>query len=122
MKRTITLSTWGRNFSLVIVFLLTAVLCTLPFSAVRGEEKEVKILTLEEALRITAEKNRDIQKASEYRNLVESRYVEERAAALPQFVIAAHASNSRDESQKAFGIGLPLRSNTRSVELGLSQA
>ena len=122
MKRIITISTWGRRLFFITALLLISSLGILRFTTAMGEEKGVQILTLEEILQITAEKNRDIQKAREYRNLIEGRYVEERAAALPQFVIAAQASNSRDESQKAFGIGFPLRSNTRSVELGLSQA
>jgi outer membrane protein TolC len=122
MKRIITISTRRRCLFFITAFLLISSLGILRFTTALGEEKGVQILTLEEALRITADKNRDIQKAREYRNLIEGRYVEERAAALPQFVIAAQASNSRDESQKAFGIGFPLRSNTRSVELGLSQA
>ena len=122
MKRIFTISTWGRNLLLAMVFPLIAVIGIPPFSTALGEEKEVQILTLEEALQITAEKNRDIQKAREYRNYVEAIYVQERAAALPQFVVTAQASNSRDESQKAFGLGFPLRSNARSAELGLSQA
>jgi len=122
MKRTITISTWGRRLLFITALLLISSLGTFPFPVAMGEEKGGQILTLEEILQITAEKNRDIQKAREYRNLIKGRYVEERAATLPQFIITAHASHSRDESQKAFGIGFPLRSNTRSVELGLSQA
>ena len=103
-------------------FLLIASLGTAPFTAALGEEREVKILTLEEALRITADKNRDIQKAREYRNQVEGRYIEERAAALPQLVITAQASNARDESLKAYGGFIPVQQKFRSAELGLSQA
>lgn len=122
MKRIVTISRWRRRFILITAFLLIASLGTLPFTTALGEEKEVQILTLEEALQITAEKNRDIQKALEYRNWVEGLYVEERAAALPQLTITAHVSNERDESKKALGISSPLRTNTRSTELGLSQA
>ncbi|HEX9909928.1 MAG TPA: TolC family protein [Desulfatiglandales bacterium] len=122
MKRIITISTWGRCLFFITAFLLISSLGILPFTTALGEEKEVQILTLEEALQITAEKNRDIQKAREYRNYVEAIYIQERAAALPQFLITAHASNSRDESQKALGVGFPLRSNSRSAELELSQA
>jgi HAE1 family hydrophobic/amphiphilic exporter-1 len=122
MKRIVTISNWRRRLFFITAFLLIISLGTIPFTAALGEEKEIQILTLEEALLITVEKNRDIQKAREYRNQVEGRYVEERAAALPQLVITAHASNTRDESQKAFGEGFPLRNNTRSAELGLSQA
>ena len=122
MKRIVTISSWGRWFILITVFLLFVSLGALPLTAALGEEKEVQILTLEEAIRITAEKNRDIQKALEYRNLLKAIYVTERAAALPQLVITAYAVNSRDESQKAFGFGFPLRTNTRSAEIGLYQS
>lgn len=108
--------------SRIILLLLTVFLGTLPFTVAYGEEKETKVLTLDDALQIAAEKNRDIQKAREYRNQVEAIYVQERAAALPQFIITAHAANARDESQKAFDPNFPLRNNTRSAEIGLSQA
>jgi HAE1 family hydrophobic/amphiphilic exporter-1 len=111
----------GRHVILMTVFLLIAFLGILPFTGAAGEEKEVQFLTLEEALRITAEKNRDIQKAREYRNLVEGRYVEERAAALPQLVFTAQATNSRDESQRAFGGFFPVQQKFRSAEMGFSQ-
>lgn len=68
---------------------------------------EKRILTLEQALAIALEKNKDIQKAKEYRRQVEGRYVEERAAALPQFVLQGGFSRSRDESMKVFGRAIP---------------
>ena len=122
MNRIVAILYRRKNFTLMAVFLLIAFQFTLPFTTALGEEKEILILTLEEALQITAEKNRDIQKALEYRNLVKAIYVTERAAALPQLVITAYAVNSRDESQKAFGSGFPLRTNTRSAEIELYQS
>jgi len=78
---------------------------------------------LEEAVRTAMEKNKDIQKAKEYRNLVEGRYIEERAAALPQLALSGKLRHSRDESQGAFLFGLlPLESEVRGAEIGLSQA
>ena len=44
----------------------------------------VKVLTLDEALAIAASHNHDIQKAIEYQKWVQGKYLEERAAALPQ--------------------------------------
>jgi HAE1 family hydrophobic/amphiphilic exporter-1 len=44
----------------------------------------VHTLTLEQAVAIALEKNRDIAKAGEYAKYVQGKYVEERAAALPQ--------------------------------------
>jgi len=121
MKRIITILCWKRQLTLIIASLLIVSQGIFPLTAALGEEKETEVLTLDDALRIAAEKNRDIQKALEYRNQVEAIYVTERAAALPQFVITAHAANSKDESQKAFGGLIPTKSNTRSVEVGLSQ-
>ncbi len=88
-----------------------------------GEEKGIRILTLDEALRITLEKNKDIRKAREYRSQVEGRYIEERAAAFPQFQITGLVSRDRDESLAAFYRGLiPIEKEIRTGEIGLSQA
>ena len=65
-------------------------------------------LTLPEALALALDKNKDIQKAKEYRNLVEGRYVEERAAALPQLTGRAGISRDRDESQAAYNKFFPV--------------
>jgi len=117
-------ATTGRKslFFSIVLLLLIVFPGTLAFTEAYGEEKETRVLTLEEALRIAAEKNHDIQKAREYRNYVEAIYVQERAAALPQFTITSHVASARDESQKALGSFVPLKNNTRSAEVGLSQA
>src|SRR4030043_1236100 len=117
-------ATTGRKslFFSILLLLLTGFPGTLAFTVAYGEEKETRVLTLEEALRIAAEKNHDIQKALEYRKWVEGIYVTERAAALPQLIITSHAANAKDESQKALGPLMPLKSNTRSAEGGLPQA
>ena len=65
----------------------------------QGPTAQVKTLTLDEALRIAAEKNRDVQKAIEYRNWVQGKYWEERAFALPQASVNANLVRSRDGSQ-----------------------
>jgi hypothetical protein len=64
-------STWGR-YLLVSVFFSAAWLGMLSVTPALGEEKEIKILTREQALKIALEKNKDIQKAREYKNSVES--------------------------------------------------
>ena len=122
MKRIVAKAAQEGIRLLILALLLIASTGTLlPLEAMA--EEGAKVLTLEEALQIAAEKNRDIQKAREYRNWVEGRYVEERAAAFPNFLISMHASESRDESQKAFGGGLfPIRQRSSAAELGLSQA
>ncbi len=105
--------------SLIIFLLLASVLGTTVSAAADGER--VKVVTLEQALKITLEQNRDIQKAREYRNQVEGKYLEERAAALPQFQIRAGISRDRDESQSAFGRLLPVERETRNAGVGFSQ-
>jgi HAE1 family hydrophobic/amphiphilic exporter-1 len=115
--------TCGRSLIFLIVPLwLIIILGALPFSAAYGEEKGIEVLTLEDALRIAAEMNRDILKALEYRNLVEAIYVTERAATLPQIILSTYINFGRDESQRAFGSNSPIARNTRSAEVGLSQA
>jgi len=102
---------------LLISFMITIVLS----GAALGQEKPVKVLTLDEALSIAAERNRDIQKAKEFRNQVTGVYVEVRSAALPQLTITANGVNSRDESQEAMGPFVPSKRNTRAAEVGVSQ-
>jgi HAE1 family hydrophobic/amphiphilic exporter-1 len=58
-----------------------------------------KVLTLEEALSIAAEQNRDIQKAREYQKWVEGRYVQERSAALPHGNFSANVLRNFDDTQ-----------------------
>lgn len=55
-----------------------------------------RTLTLDQALAIALEKNRDIAKAGEYVKYVEGKYVEERAAALPQLGLNGAYAASRD--------------------------
>jgi len=107
---------------LLVPLLLSALLCAgFPHPGF-ARDNGVRVLTLEEALRIAQERNRDIQAAEEYRRKVTGIYVEERASALPQVTVAAGISRNHDESQKAFGGGfIPVRNDSRSVEAGLSQ-
>ena len=72
-----------RKRSLCLFSFILALSLMASNAPVGGQER--KVLTLEEALRIADEKNKDIQKTKEYRKQLEGRYVEERAAALPQF-------------------------------------
>ncbi len=111
-----------RTFT-VIAAVIILFLAAVPEMSARGEEKPVRILTLEEAWRIALEKNKDIQKAREYRNQVQGRYIEERAAALPQLQINGYLIHDRDESLQKFYMGLiPIEKETRTAEVGLSQA
>jgi outer membrane protein TolC len=84
-------------------------------------KKEVLVLSLDRALQIALVKNKDILKAREYRNQVEGKYVEERAAALPQFAFLGSLERGKDESQKAFSRNYPVQAQNESLGIGLSQ-
>ncbi|GAB4240465.1 MAG: efflux RND transporter permease subunit [Deltaproteobacteria bacterium] len=78
-----------------------------------------EVLTLDEALREAVAANRDIRKAAELRGLLEGKYVEERAAALPQILASAEALRAWDDTLGIFGA--PPGSDRYSVQLGVSQ-
>jgi len=122
MKRTDSRMRRGKTPVLEPAIVLLLFFSLVPLTAASAGERGARALTLEEALQITAEKNKDIQKAREYRSWVEARYVEERAIALPQVVITGSGSSGRDESQKAFGSNFPTKQNLWSGGLGVSQA
>ncbi|MBI5585249.1 MAG: TolC family protein, partial [Deltaproteobacteria bacterium] len=103
------------------LFSMVILLGTLTLAQASEPKKEVIILTLDKALRMAMDKNKDIQKAKEFRNQVEGRYVTERAAALPQFVIQAGLSRDRDESQKALFPAIPVEREVRTATVGFSQ-
>jgi outer membrane protein TolC len=111
----------ARRFP-IFVLLITLTLSVLPFHAAWAEEKSPRIVSLEEALAITSEKNKDIQKAREYRNWVMGRYVEERSAAFPQLIVSGHIANERDNSQKALSSIYPIQAKSRSGEISLFQS
>src|SRR5512145_430082 len=73
-------------------------------------------LTLDQALEIADEKNRDIQKARDYIVWAKGKYVEERAAALPQLTATASALRDRDGSQKIYGAGMEDPANRQSAQ------
>ena len=66
----------------------------------------VKVLTLEQALAIAADQNRDVQKAIEYRNWIQGKYVEERAAALPHGTFATSWVRSYDNTMSKLFSGV----------------
>jgi HAE1 family hydrophobic/amphiphilic exporter-1 len=119
------LNRWARAAAAVLAMLLAA---GLPAAQSPDPEPPARVLTLDEALRIAAEQNKDILKAREFRQKVYGRYVEERAAALPQVTISSSASRDSDESQKAFGGGFleefdfDVTRNLYTAEAGVTQA
>lgn len=82
---------------------------------------EARTLTLSEALAIAAEQNRDIEKAKEFFRKVDGRYLEERAAALPQVSLNGSAVMEKDESLRFF-TGTADQQKRLTGEATLSQA
>ncbi|MBE2888085.1 efflux RND transporter permease subunit [Geobacter anodireducens] len=113
----------ARGISLKKFFGVFACLITLGTGAFSAEAAEIRVLTLDQALAMADERNRDIAKAREFFRQVEGRYVEERSAALPQFTITGSASWLDDRSQKALAGGfIPTRQDVRAAGVELSQA
>ncbi|MFZ5572945.1 MAG: TolC family protein [Thermodesulfobacteriota bacterium] len=82
-----------------------------------------RTLRLDQALAIADGKNRNIQKAMEYRNWVEGYYVEQRSAALPQVTVTSGLFRQRDESQNDYPISMyPVQQDAVTAGVGLSQA
>jgi HAE1 family hydrophobic/amphiphilic exporter-1 len=88
-------------------------------TAAAADAPAVEILTLDEALRAAVANNRDVAKATELQTFLEGKYVEERAAALPQFLATAEALRAWDESQVLFGA--PPGTNRYTAQVGVSQ-
>jgi outer membrane protein TolC len=109
-----------KKIKLPLALLAILIGSVLPAQAAEVK-KEVLALSLDKALQIALEKNKDILKAREYRNQVEGKYVEERAAALPQFAIRGSFERGRDESQKALARNYPVDAQYESLGIGLSQ-
>jgi outer membrane protein TolC len=105
------------NLKLMLRFMLA--LCLVLFVTVTGYGADLKMLTLDEALKITLEKNRDIQKAEEYKNKVLGIYVEQRAAALPQITATAVGARSWDSALAS--LNRYDRLESRNLELILTQ-
>jgi HAE1 family hydrophobic/amphiphilic exporter-1 len=109
------------EFTLIMMVIMSLISVSVVTMQAAETQKEVTVLTLDQALRITMEKNKDIKKAQEYRRQVEGRYVEERAAALPQFMIQAGISKDHDESQRAMFRTIPVERETRTATVGFTQ-
>ena len=92
-----------------------------PATAAEDAPGDRKVLTLEQALEIAADKNRDIQKAKEYFRWVRGKYVEERASALPQLSMNSSASVSEDKTVIITPGAPPDRLKNYSAGIGVSQ-
>ncbi len=81
---------------------------------------EARVVTLEQAIAVAMEKNRTIEKAREYARYVQGKYVEERAAALPQVSLNGSVTVSKDESLKVTGYSAQ-RQFGQALDLTISQ-
>jgi hydrophobic/amphiphilic exporter-1 (mainly G- bacteria), HAE1 family len=106
---------------LVTLFIMSSTCLASDCLSTETKKDAVRALTLEQALALAAEYNKDIQKAQEYQNWVNGRYIEERARALPHLTITGNVNRSRDESQKAFEEFLPLEQDTGVSQITLNQ-
>ena len=115
-----------RTASRIAVGIL--VLASLAFPARATEPsapapEAVRILSLEDAVRIASDKNRDVQKARAYQEWVLGKYVESRAAALPSLLAQASLATARDDATLQAMRGLqPATQTVEDVGLTLSQA
>jgi HAE1 family hydrophobic/amphiphilic exporter-1 len=85
-----------------------------------GPVTGVLVLTLDEALARAAGQNRDVQKAREYQKWVQGKYVEERAAVMPDVTFGLTALRQYDDTQsKLFrGISFPGSDSGEGAEIG----
>jgi len=82
----------------------------------------VQVLTLEQALQIADAQNRDVQKAEAYRQWVQGKYLEERAAALPQLTLDANVRRDSDKTTSALTGGLfPSEQDSKTLDVSVSQ-
>jgi len=102
--------------SLLIVFSCMAMVAS------RLMAEETRVLTLEQAIEIADKQNKDIRKAKEYITWTEGKYVEERAAALPQFLAGAGVSRSHDKSQLVFNAYYPEVIHRNNASVSVTQA
>ncbi len=103
----------------VLLVALCAGAVAFPPSAAADEASGTEVLTLDEALRAALDSNRDIRLAVEQRTRLTGKYVEERAAALPQFLGTAAAQRAYDASLAAYGV--PPGSNRYAAQLAVTQ-
>src|SRR5512145_257097 len=82
---------------------------------------QTRTLTLEQAIEIARERNRDIQKAGEYIAWAKGKYVEERAAAFPQVTATGFIVRDRDGSQKIYGDAMADPASRQSAQIVLTQ-
>ena len=87
---------------------------------------EARALTLPEAVAVALDRNKDIAKAKEYKNLVLGRYIQERSAAFPHVTLSSGLTRASDESQNVmfedFDFDFPTSQYLYSAGVEVSQA
>ena len=105
-----------------LTYSVAPLLCVINGLIGLAQAAEIRTVTLDEAISIAMEKNRDIEKAREYARYVEGKYVEERAAALPQISLNGFAGMTQDKSQGAlYGSSTAPLQYIRTADISLSQ-
>ncbi len=105
-----------KQFSLLATLALALISIAAPIQAA-----ETRILTLDQALALAEQGNHDIKRAKEFSRLVEGKYLEERAAALPHLSVDGQVV--RQEGQNPFTAGGgTLTQESRSLSVNLKQA
>jgi HAE1 family hydrophobic/amphiphilic exporter-1 len=90
--------------------------------ALLAQQSEMKVVTLQEALQISDELNKDVQKAREYQNWIRGKYIEERSAVLPEFNLTAYGRRDSDSSFSDLTQGLyPATQDTAMMDLIFKQ-
>jgi HAE1 family hydrophobic/amphiphilic exporter-1 len=106
-----------------MLVVLPIILGTSLFPTAAAADNGPEVLTLDKCLSITLEKNRDIQKAQEYQNWIQGRYLEERAQALPQVRLGGSFQRQSDDTYYQYTGGLfPKEQDITSYEVSLNQA
>jgi HAE1 family hydrophobic/amphiphilic exporter-1 len=104
------------TISLLAAIALLLALCAAPLSAAA-----TRTLTLEEALTLAESGNHDIKQAREFSRLVEGKYLEERAAALPHLSVNGQIAHQDGQDPTPAGGG-PLSQDNRSLSVNINQA
>ena len=111
-----------KNIYKYPLHILPAILLIAVLSQNASAAEGVKVVTLEQAIKIADEHNRDIQKAKEYISWTEGKYVEERASALPQFLISGNLGRGHDASQLVFNPEYPYAIDQKTASVTMTQA
>ena len=112
----------GRGRSRRIMLMMAIFISSFAISPIVAFAEGPKVLTLDQALGIAMEHNRDIQKAVEYQNWIKGKYVEERAVALPELTMTAYKRRDSDATMADLTMGLfPTIQDTKMADVSLKQ-